>query len=691
MSVTVEAQTGEAERAQSVPKRGFRADIEGLRAVSVLLVIAGHAGVPFLTGGFIGVDVFFVISGFLITGLLYRESTTTGRISLSGFYARRVRRILPMSALVLISVCVASWLLMPSIDRGGVAMDVTGAALFISNWVFAVQANDYFAMDVTSSPVLHFWSLSVEEQFYVFWPLLIIVIAFVSRRRAITVAILAIPVAISLAISIVGTSNSILSYYGLQTRLWELGAGGLAAILLAGRNLPISPRIRPWLGYGGLALIAVGAVSFSDTTIFPGVNALLPVCGALLVICAGTSASPSAGILAWRPMQYIGARSYNLYLWHWPLLVFVALYITDEVTAAVVAVALTAVLTIVTFRIVETPARKWTWFAAKPRRALLAGLAMVLVTVGAAQALAATGIDEGPEVTVALPQTPIEKTLPGYGKAVWPLRDATQQPEVARKDRFIPPPQCEPKANDPLGPDCVFGDPNGKTRIALVGDSHAGAWLPTFDAMGKKHGIQVLYWGHAGWTAAPVVRADRHREDALNWSKRLAEMISSQGPFDAVFIGRTSGQYGVGAVAPNGDVLEGDAAAPAFESATREFVEQIKPATESVVFMRGTQWPYFNVTTCLAENNGAGAACTFPRTRADDALAAAEMRGAEEAYPGHVFQVDPAPIACPTGMPRCPTVAPDGTIIMRDGSHLTTTFARNVAPQMYNLLREYVR
>jgi peptidoglycan/LPS O-acetylase OafA/YrhL len=690
MSVAVDASPGEIPSAAATKKSRFRPDIEGLRAVSVLLVIAGHAGVPFLAGGFIGVDVFFVISGFLITGLLYRESTSTGRISLRDFYARRVRRILPMAAVVLVSICLASWLLMPSIDRGPVATDVSGAALFVSNWVFALQANDYFAMDVASSPVLHFWSLSVEEQFYVFWPLLMIVVALISRRRAVVLAVLAIPVVASLVISIVSSANSIISYYGLQTRLWELGAGGLAAILLAGRTVQVPTPLRPWLGYGGLALIALGAVSFSETTTFPGVNALLPVCGALLVIITGSPDTPSAGILAWRPMQYIGARSYNLYLWHWPLLVFVALYVADDITAAVVGVTATAVITIVTFRFIETPARKWSWLAARPRRALWSGLAMIVVTVCAAQLLASTGTDEESVATVELPQTPVAKTLPGYGKSVWPLRNATQKPEVARKDRYIPPKQCEPKDNDPLGSECVFGDPTGTTRIALVGDSHAGAWLPAFDSLGKKNGIQISYWGHAGWTAAPVVRADKQRDDALAWSPRLAAMIATQGPFDAVFIARTSGQYGVGALSPEGALLEGDAAAPAFESATRTFVSQISSATSKVVFMRGTYWANFNATTCLSENAGSGAACTFTRTRADDALAAAELRGAEQAYPSHIFEVDPASLACPTGMTKCPTVAPDGTIIMRDASHLTTTFSRNVSGQLYTLLRPYI-
>ncbi|MEI8080878.1 MAG: acyltransferase, partial [Actinomycetes bacterium] len=186
---------------------GFRADVEGLRALSVLLVIACHAGIPFLAGGFVGVDVFFVISGFLITGLLFREAAATGRVSIRNFYARRARRILPMAALVLLSVCLASWLLMPAIDRAGVGTDVTGAALFVSNWVFAAQANDYFAMNVTSSPVLHFWSLSVEEQFYLIWPVLVFALAVIGKRRGLSTGRkraligvgLALPIAASLA------------------------------------------------------------------------------------------------------------------------------------------------------------------------------------------------------------------------------------------------------------------------------------------------------------------------------------------------------------------------------------------------------------------------------------------------------------------------------------------------------------
>lgn len=692
---------------------GFRADVEGLRALSVLLVVACHAGIPFLAGGFVGVDVFFVISGFLITGLLFREAAATGRVSIRNFYARRARRILPMAALVLLSVCIASWLLIPPIDRPGVGTDVTGAALFVSNWVFAAQANDYFAMTVASSPVLHFWSLSVEEQFYLIWPVLIFALAVIGKRRGLSTGRkraligigLALPIAASLVWSVSGGSSEIIGYYGLQTRLWELGAGGLAAVLLVG-GLRLPGWVRGLLAYSGIALIMFGAVTFDSSTPFPGVNALLPVCGALLVVCSGAPGVISARVLSIRPMQYVGARSYNLYLWHWPFLVFAGLIVARETAsddaggvagtqwAAAIALGLALLVTIITFRFVETPMRHLPSLTAQPQWTLVGAAALITLTVVAAQLLsgssgesaAASSDDSAVPAGATLSAPPIAKVPTGYDAPVWPMRDARMSAQTARSDRYNPPPRCEPRHDEDLSSDCVFGDPHGTTRIALVGDSHANMWLPAFDSFGKAQGIQVHFWAHNGWPPLPLVRPFSDQARAAAWHTQLINMLVQNGPFDAIVLARTSGQWLVGAVGADGELLKGDAAAPAHMAAAQEFTSKVKDHTTRIVFLRDTNWSGLNVPSCIDAHDGHSAGCTFPRRRIDDALAAAELAGARSGFQGPVIEVDPAPLACPLAMEKCPAVAPDGSIVLRDTNHLTATVARNLSPALYRLL-----
>src|SRR6476661_4043244 len=299
------------------PQARFREDIEGLRAVAVILVVAFHAGVGFVGGGFVGVDVFFVLSGFLITGLLVDEVGRTGSISLRGFYARRVRRLLPLSTLVLVATAIASFLLVPPIDRKGIAGDLVGAALWGANWRFAAASTQYMA-DTDKSTVLHYWSLSVEEQFYVVWPLLLLLLAYTLRyskrsapfaaRHRVAVTLGAVTAGSFVASWQLTAAGSPFAYFGLHTRAWELGVGAALAGSLV-----------------GLVMVVGSALLMDETTPFPGTAALAPVLGTGLLVAAGARV-PDEGIskfLSHPVPRYIGRVSYAWYLWHWPVLVLV--------------------------------------------------------------------------------------------------------------------------------------------------------------------------------------------------------------------------------------------------------------------------------------------------------------------------------------------------------------------------------
>ena len=290
----------------------FRPDIEGLRAVAVALVVLFHADVPGVAGGYVGVDVFFVISGFLITSLMLREVAETGELSLIAFYARRARRILPAAALVLVTTLITSYYWLGFLRGDEISEDVTWSALFAANYRFAGQGIDYLAAQGAVSPVQHFWSLAVEEQFYFVWPAAIVFLIWLGFRWALGYW-LAAAVALSLTYAI--WQNGTWAYFSPATRAWELGAGCLLA-LVATKLDRIPYRLASAMAGVGLALIVVAALTYDELTAFPGYAAALPVIATVLVL-AGRGDS----VLGRRPLLWLGRLSYSFYLWHWPVLV----------------------------------------------------------------------------------------------------------------------------------------------------------------------------------------------------------------------------------------------------------------------------------------------------------------------------------------------------------------------------------
>jgi peptidoglycan/LPS O-acetylase OafA/YrhL len=377
----------------------FRPDVEGLRAVAVGAVVLFHSHVGFVSGGFTGVDVFYVISGFLITGLLLAEQLRSGRLSIPGFYARRCRRILPAATLVLIATTLASYHWLGFIRGATVAEDVRAAALFFANQHFAAIGVDYLGSQRAPSPVQHYWSLSVEEQFYLAWPLLLVcavaVLPRVSLRLRLGVLAGVITLA-SMAWSIhLTAANGTAAFFSPFSRAWELSVGALIAI--SGPALArLSPAARTWMSLTGIATIAIGACTLTTGTPFPGLAAAVPVGGAALVLAAGCDRGHGATrVLGTTPFQWVGKLSYAWYLWHWPLLIIVEQQRGSALSppAALLLSAGALALAFVTYYIVEQPVRTGRIMSGR-RPALVMGV----VLIGLAVVLATLEIESHPHV-----------------------------------------------------------------------------------------------------------------------------------------------------------------------------------------------------------------------------------------------------------------------------------------------------
>jgi peptidoglycan/LPS O-acetylase OafA/YrhL len=680
-----------AARAAARPRSALRPEIQALRALAVALVLVYHLWPTVLPGGFVGVDVFFAISGFLITSLLLREAERTGSVSLRAFWARRARRILPAALLTVFVCALATVAFVPLTRWQQFFAEMRASTAYVQNWQLAGDAVDYLAAANAPSPVQHYWSLSIEEQFYLVWPVLIAAALWVTRgrparaRRRAVVAVLAAATGLSLAYSIAHTAaDPAAAYFVTPTRAWELGAGALLALAAPFDRSPAPARaVLSWVG---LAAIAVAALAYSHATPFPGHAALLPVLGALAVIRAGAPAgrwSPTR-VMTPRPVQLLGDISYSVYLWHWPLIVLAPFVVVADRTVTRVAILVVTLLAAwLTKRLVEDPARTTPLLTTRGARWTFAGAGAATAVVLAATA-GGTALVQGRAQQDELATARVLAAHPRcFGAAArHPMHRPCENPSLRRT--VVPTPlQAAKRPNAPCGvieraatvTVCAFGPrPAHPTRtVAIVGDSHAVHWRPAFERIARARrwrGLSITRSGCPLSATKPQLQG-RALARCVQWKREVPKWLAAHREVRTVFVAQHSGSLGT--------ARGGEDAFAAQVAGFRSAWGTLPPSVERIVVLRDTPTMPGTTPTCveqaLSDHRRAATACDAPRSRAlppDPAVAAAREETAR------VRSIDLSRYFCDER--RCPPVI-GGALVYKDvESHLTDVYAATLAP-----------
>lgn len=674
--------------------KNFRPEIQALRALAVLLVVAYHLEPSVVPGGYIGVDIFFVISGFLITSHLLREAERTGRVKLAAFFAGRARRILPAAMLVILVVVAASFLILPKTQWETLGTQAIASAFSVQNWVLAADSVDYLAADQVPGPLQHFWSLGVEEQFYLFWPLLVLAVClmakpnadprgdgFASRRRMLWMIFAGIAVVSLCYSAYAGYSGNAAGYFITTTRVWELAVGGLLALAVQAHAngslaLPawaMSWQLRNLAVLAALAAICFAAFSYNAQTVFPGIAAAIPVLGCAVVIAAGNTRGPGSlhPLVNWAPVQWVGLASYSLYLWHWPLIVFFIELAGGEPSPwqSVALLAGSLLLAWASLKWVEAPLRSFRPLASSPARSLVAGAVMV----GLAASLATLPgtmqkrlVDQERQELTTMMQSPPD----GFGAA----SVAQGAPAfVAGHQQVVPLPATAAEDQPDLGDcvqepksmqikECEFGSKDATYTVALVGDSHAAHWFEAVHGYAQSKGWKVVtYLKNSCPFSAAQRKADQ--DGSINCEEAIGQSLQALKTRDDINAVITANWGGATFTT---DAAKGQAAI------WSELEDAGLPVYAIVDTPRPPQDSY--ARDCVEENAQDPEKCAFPEKGAYEKGDATER--AAELEP-RVEVLDFSDHFCMEG--TCPAVV-GNVLVYRDKHHISDTYMGTLAP-----------
>ena len=604
--------------------------IQALRALAAVLVVIYHAKVT--SGGYIGVDIFYVISGFLITGLLLRELDGSGSLDLKAFYLRRIKRLLPTSFFVLVITAIVAWLVYPSTLRHDLGKDVAAAGAYVSNYLFALWQMDYQNLNATPSVVIHYWSLAVEEQFYLFWPFIILALYRFGARRAVFFGVAGITAA-SFLLSLYLTSREpIWSFYSLPTRAWELGVGALL--------LFIPKRIRFSSNYGwiALALILYGTFAFTDKTPFPGTAALVPVLGTAFAIASFSNwpkAMNRVGNL--KVVQWLGEISYPLYLWHWPVLVIpsVAWGRSLQAQELLFCVLLTALLADLTHRFIEDPIR---YSKPQPRLIVKSGATATAVSLVLGAAIYFSFDDR---ITL------------DNGRS-YSVSEMIKRPVIYDDN-------CHVNNGETLSPECTYGQRGAKKKIVLFGDSHAAQWFPAFERLANEYKFELISLTKSACPGPAVQKVDSgeyKNADCFAWRDNSFDRIAKLKPYAVIFSGFQHFEV------PDGYSTRREW----WQAGQRRTLDALRGNATHIVYITDTPHPQQDIPACLA--GGVISDC-------DDT-----ERSEPISIPG-LKAINPTPWLCTS---KCSSVINE-LVAYRDGSHISIAMSESLTQPLSAALK----
>jgi peptidoglycan/LPS O-acetylase OafA/YrhL len=638
----------------------FRPDIEGLRAVAILMVVCFHTGISSIRGGFVGVDVFFVLSGYLITELLVKEVQHTGNVDFARFYARRIRRLLPAALLMLVCTLLVAFAVLSPIEIVRIAKSAIATATYTSNAWFVLQSTDYFSAGVDTNPLLHTWSLAVEEQFYLVWPLLVLLCmkGRGSSRKTI-VGVLSLVTILSFAAGVWLTHTlQPFAFFGTPTRAWEFAAGGLATLLQDSPALRVFRHAAAWLG---AALLLVSAAWLTSTRGYPGVFAVMPVSGTVMVLIAGKLTPSQTGLFALlgsRLFQALGRLSYSWYLWHWPVLVFGRILLPSRQgpLVSILLLLVSLVIAWVTHSLVENPVRFSRRLALKPIYSLALGATLTIggLLIGSLSLSLGRKFASSPREVIFL--------------------NATTDSDRAERD-------CLTGFRRDQLKTCSFG-PNDAKTLVLFGDSHAEQWLPALIQIANSQHWHLVTLLKASCPSAMVTvynpRLEREEYECSAWREKALSYIFTVRP-SIVLISNSSGYV----KRPSVKDPYARLSIEQWQDGTRSTLQSLNAAAASVVLLRDTPRPDIDVPICLSR------AITHPvlypastcHLSEQQALAQPVWQAEVSAtqHLEHVSTLDMTDNFCRHD--QCFPMM-NGMVVYKDSNHIASTFAASLAPTL---------
>jgi peptidoglycan/LPS O-acetylase OafA/YrhL len=602
--------------------------IQALRALAAILVLLFHANL--VGGGYIGVDIFYVISGYLITGLIVREIEQSGGLNFKAFYLRRIKRLLPTSFAILMVTALVSWYLYPGTMREELGKHIFAAAIYVSNFLFAFWQMDYQNLNAIPPVVVHFWSLAVEEQFYLFWPV-IVLLAFKAGGRRNLFKVIGLITLGSFLFSLYLTEHSpIWAFYSLPTRAWELGIG---ALLLA---IPKKYKLSLFYPWAALALILYASFFYTDKTPFPGTAAIAPVIGTAAAIASISSWPRFLNFFSnLRLTQWLGEISYPLYLWHWPLLVIPMVYFGRglHIYERGLAIIGTLLLADLTHRYIEEPLRH---ISLSPKKVISGAVIASIVATGTGLAISASANN-----TITL------STGESYS-----LEEVMAKPQVYLDD-------CHVNNGETLSGDCTYG-PDSPTKVILFGDSHAAQWMPVLEDLAYKKNFQLISLTKSACPGPAVVKVETgeyKNADCSEWRKNSIERIRAIKPMAVIVSGMQHFEL------PSGYSNRADW----WREGQAKTFAALEGSSRHIIYIADTPHPLRDIPSCVAAGRIDKCNTTEP---------------SEVIFSPGWQQINPTSWFCAQ---TCPAVI-DGVVVYRDASHISVRGAKLVEPQLLSTL-----